>query len=354
MCTAVSFITKDHYFGRNLDFDFSYEENVTVMPRNYGLHFRNGVKMELPSEWSESGKSAHYAMMGMAYVVDNYPLYYDAVNEKGLGMAGLLFTGNAVYKHGKLEGKDNVASFEFIPWILGQCADVDEAKRLLAKINLTDEAFSEKLPPSPLHWMIADRKNTIVVEAVAGGLKVYDNPFHVLTNNPPFDFHRSNLHQYMGLTPEEPANTFAYNIHLVPFSRGMGAIGLPGDLSSTSRFVKAAFTRMNSVCGESEEESVSQFFHILGSVCQQKGCVRFKGEAGAEKESLNTADSMTQEKYEKTIYSSCCNATKGIYYYITYDNSCITAVDMHKEDLDGDALVAYPLIKEQQIVWQNE
>lgn len=353
MCTAVSFVTKDHYFGRNLDYAFSYEEKVTVMPRNYRLRFRNGVNMKLPSELLECGRDTHYAMIGMAYVVGDFPLYYDGVNEKGLGMAGLLFSGNAMYSSEKKPGMDNIGSFEFIPWILGQCASIEDAKRLLGKINLTDEAFSEHLPPSPLHWMIADRNNTIVVEAVADGLKIYDNPFHVLTNNPPFDFHRSNLHQYMGLTPEEPANTFARNIHLIPFSRGMGAIGLPGDLSSTSRFVKAAFTRMNSVCGESEGESVSQFFHILRSVYQQKGCVRFKGEENEGEESLNTPDLMARDKYEKTIYSSCCNATKGIYYYITYENSCITAIDMHKEALDGEKLVAYPLIKEQQVNWQN-
>lgn len=328
MCTAVSFVTKDHYFGRNLDYEFSYEESVTVMPRYY----KHG-------NWRNLGN--RYAMIGMAYVVDDYPLFYDAVNEKGLGMAGLLFAGNAVYSHEKKLKKDNVASFELIPWILGQCMDVEEAKKLLGRINLTDEAFSKELPPSPLHWMIADRNKTIVVEAVADGLKVYENPVHVLTNNPTFDFHMMNLNRYMSLSAGEPINTFAKEAGLEVFSRGMGALGLPGDLSSTSRFVKAAFTRMNSVCEESEEESISQFFHILGSVWQQKGCVRMQSDDG-------------RTVYEKTIYSSCCNATKGIYYYITYDNSCITAVDMHKEKLDGKVLVSYPLIKEQQIIWQNK
>lgn len=327
MCTAVSVVTKDHYFGRNLDYEFSYEESVTVMPRYY----KHASKRNLGNR---------YAMIGMAYVVDDYPLFYDAVNEKGLGMAGLLFAGNAVYSHEKKLKKDNVASFEFIPWILGQCANVEDAEKMLGRINLTDEEFSEQLPPSPLHWMIADRNRTIVAEAVADGLKVYENPVHVLTNNPTFDFHIMNLNRYMALSAGEPMNLFAKGVDLSSFSRGMGALGLPGDLSSTSRFVKAAFTRMNSVCEEAEKDSVSQFFHILGSVYQQKGCVRMKQDAG-------------RIVHEKTIYSSCCNATKGIYYYITYDNSCITAVDMHKENLDGEVLISYPLIKEQQISWQN-
>lgn len=333
MCTAVSFITKDHYFGRNLDYEYSYEETVTIMPRNYQLNFRNGLI-------TGNGSTGHHAMIGMAYVVDDYPLYYDAINEKGLGMAGLLFAGNAVYSHEKIDGMDNVASFEFIPWILGQCCTVKEAEELLGRTNLTAEAFSEKLPPSPLHWMIADRDRTIVVEALGDGIKVYDNPVHVLTNNPPFDFHLMNLNQYMALSAGEPINSFAECAGLSAFSRGMGALGLPGDLSSTSRFVKAAFTRMNSLCGESEEESISQFFHILGSVYQQRGCVRLRDKDGGE-------------SYERTIYSSCCNATKGIYYYITYDNSCISAVNMYKEDLDGKELISYPLLIEQKTVWNN-
>ena len=327
MCTAVSFVTKDHYFGRNLDYEFSYEETVTVMPRNYKHAARRSF-------------GNRYAMIGIAYVVDDYPLFYDAVNEKGLGMAGLLFAANAYYSHENIPKKDNVASYEFIPWILGQCADVEEAKKQLGRINITDRAFSEKLPPSPLHWMISDRNRTIVVEAVKEGIKIYENPVHVLTNNPTFDFQMMNLNRYMGLSADEPKNIFAKGVGLTAYSRGMGALGLPGDLSSSSRFVKAAFTRMNSVCGDSENESVSQFFHILRAVYQQKGCVRLKQDDGTI-------------GYEKTIYSACCNATKGIYYYITYDNSCISAIDMHKENLDGEKLVSYPLIKGQMISWQN-
>ena len=116
----------------------------------------------------------------------------------------------------------------------------------------------------------------------------------------------------------------------------MGSIGLPGDMSSSSRFVRAAFTKLNSVCGETEEEGVSQFFHILSSVEQPKGCTLVR-----------------EGEYEFTLYSSCCNTDQGVYYYKTYDNSQISAVDMHAEDLDGSKVVSYPLIKQQQIHFQN-
>ena len=328
MCTAVSYKTRDHYFGRNLDFEFSYDETVTITPHNYPFVFRNGKVL-----------NRHYAMIGMAFVVDNYPLYYEAVNDKGLGMAGLLFAGNAVYSEEKQLDKDNVASFEFIPWILGQCETVKEARDLLGRLNLVNEAFSETLPPSPLHWMIADRDEVITVEAVASGLRIYDNPVKVLTNNPPFDYQMTNLNNYMHLSSDVPVNCFSEKINLKPYSRGMGALGLPGDLSSVSRFVKAAFTRMNSISGESEEESVSQFFHILYSVYQQRGCVRM-----LKKE---------KEEYEITIYSCCCNADKGIYYYTTYENQQIICVDMRKENLEKSELISYPVIRKTEFRSQN-
>lgn len=324
MCTAITYYSKDHYFGRNLDLEFSYNETVVVTPRNYTFDFRK----------HESIKS-HYAMIGMAFVVADYPLYYDATNEKGLSMAGLNFPGNADYKSENPEC-DNITPFEFIPWILGQCDSVTSARKLLEKLNLVNINFSEQLPLSPLHWMIADQKESIVVESVKDGLKVYDNPVGVMTNNPPFDYQLFNLNNYMKASREPVENLFAKGLELDDYSRGMGAIGLPGDLSSASRFVKVAFTRMNSLSGESEMESVSQFFHILGSVDQQRGCVHLVG-----------------DKYEYTIYSSCCNMDKGIYYYKTYDNSQICAVDMKKEYLDGDSLCIYPLVKEQEVHWQN-
>ena len=202
---------------------------------------------------------AHYAIIGMAYVVGDYPLYYDGINEKGLGMAGLNFVGNAVYQEVG-EGRENIAQFEFIPWILAQCASVEEAREKLDKMNLVGTQFGEQLPAAQLHWIIADEKECIVVECMVDGLHVYDNPVGVLTNNPPFPQQMFLLNQYMHLSPKQPVNTFCEQLPLEQYSRGMGALGLPGDLSSTSRFACVAFTRLHAMSGESEAESVSQFF----------------------------------------------------------------------------------------------
>lgn len=325
MCTAISYKTTDHYFGRNLDLEYSYVESITVTPRNYLFSFQKEQEMK-----------THYAMIGIAYVVDDYPLYYDAVNEVGLGMAGLSFSGNAVYL---CEKKDmyNVAPYEFIPWMLGKCRSVREAKELLAKTNLIKHPFRCDLPLTPLHYMISDKDESIVVEPLEDGLHIYDNPVRVLTNNPPFPYQMFQLNNYLSLTRKEPVNTFAKELSLETYSRGMGGIGLPGDLSSQSRFVRAAFTKWNSLDGKNEEESISQFFHILGSVEQQKGCVQLEN-----------------GKFEYTVYSSCCNTEQGIYYYKTYNNSCIQAVNMHQEDLNGEKLTSYLLNTEQYIHWQNQ
>lgn len=324
MCTAVTYKTRDFYFGRTLDYDCSYCEEVTVTPRNYPFRFRHMGNI-----------NRHYAIIGMAFVQEDYPLYYDAVNEKGLGMAGLNFVGNAAYRDAVPE-RDNVAVFEFIPWVLSQCATVAEARKQIEKINLTADAFHAQLPAASLHWLIADKQEAITVESVQDGIRVYDNPVGVLTNNPPFDQQLFRLNDYMHLSAKDPQNRFSKDLKLSCYSRGMGALGLPGDLSSQSRFVRAAFVKMNAVSGETETESVSQFFHILGAVEQQRGCCE-AGEGG----------------YEITIYTSCCNATKGIYYYTTYENRRISAVDMHRENLDGSSLMRYPLITGEHIYRQN-
>ena len=324
MCTAVTYQTKDFYFGRNLDLEHRFREAVTVTPRNYPLRFRCGAVLE-----------RHYALIGMASVVDGYPLYYEATNEKGLSLAGLNFPKNAVY-YPESADRDNISPFELIPWLLGQCATVEEAMEKVTRLNLWNAPFSEALPLSPLHWILADKHRAVTLEPMVDGLKVYENPIGVLTNNPPFDFHMYHLANFINLTPQQPENRFSSRLELQPYSLGMGAIGLPGDLSSASRFIKAAFTKLNSVSGDTESESISQFFHILSSVAQQRGLSHVR-----------------HAEYEYTLYSSCCNTDQGIYYYTTYENSQITAVDMHRCDLDGQELFTYPLITGQQVRYQN-
>lgn len=313
MCTAATYKTECFYMGRTLDYEFSYGERVTITPRNFPFEFTNAGLC-----------SNHYAMVGMAHISGGYPLYYDAVNEKGLGMAGLNFAKTAEYPDA--DNSRCIAQFEFIPWILATCATLEEARKALGEIKLVGTPFSADFPAAKLHWIIADKTGAIVVEPHRDGLKIFDDPAGVLTNEPSFDQQMFHLNDFMHLSPKQPVNSFSDKLDLGLYSRGMGAIGLPGDLSSMSRFVRAAFTRANSVSGSGEEESVGQFFHILGSVEQVKGC-------------CEVADG----KFEYTIYTSCWNADRGIYYHTTYNDRQINAVDMHSADLDGNRLYSCPV-----------
>lgn len=324
MCTAVTYKTKDFYFGRTLDYEFSYGDEVVITPRKYPFYFRRAGKMQ-----------THYAMIGMAHVAENYPLYYEAANEKGLCMAGLNFVGNAFYGEEK-ENKDNIAQFEFIPWILGQCANMREARELLKKMTIVGIQFNENLPVAELHWIIADSNEAITVEYVKEGVRIYDNLVGALANNPPFDEQMFQLNNYMSLSAKTPKNSFSDKLPLHAYSRGMGALGLPGDLSSQSRFIRVSFVKMNSVSGDTEKESVSQFFHILGSVDQQRGCCELE-----------------DGEYETTIYTCCINADSSVYYYTTYGNHQITAVKMHKENLNGSMLIRYTPVQTEQFREQN-
>ena len=311
MCTAVSFKTNQFYFGRNLDLHQHYDEAVVITPRNFNLR--------IPTIYNQ-----HASIIGIATVVDNYPLYYDAINEYGLCIAALNFPGNAFY-HTEKKGFHNIASFELIPWLLSNCKSVEEAKKILELTNILGTSLSPELPASPLHWLLCDKNESVVIESIAEGLKFYQNDIGILTNNPPFPYHVQNLSNYLNITSNEPTNRFSPNLQISPYSFGMGGLGLPGDLSSASRFIRAAFVKENSSCDHDEISSINQFFHILDSVAQTQGCVRLK------------------DGLEKTVYSSCCNADTGVYYYKTYDNSQITAVSLHNIRTKENSLDIYPL-----------
>lgn len=311
MCTAVSITSGDRYFGRNLDFEHTFGEKIVISPRKYPFSFTNGEKQK-----------EHYAIWGIGIVQSEYPLYFDAVNEKGVCMAGLNFPGYAKYNK-KTEGKENIASFELIPWVLARCKTAQQAKELLSDVSITDEAFNEKMPPTPLHWIIADKRDCYTIEQTERGLRIYKNIVGILTNSPDFPSHLLNLKSYSNISAEEPQNRFCEKLDLTPYSKGMGAIGLPGDYSSMSRFVRACFVALNSEFGETETEKVHQFFHILGSVKMPKGCVR------------------TKEGSEMTNYSCCYNSDNGIFYYTSYFDSKIYAVDIKNENLNFEKLIIY-------------
>ena len=311
MCTAISLTANDHYFGRNLDLNYSFQESVVVMPRKFPLKFR-----------CTKATDSHFAMIGVATVDNGYPLFYDAVNEYGLSIAGLNFPDNAAYLPKDISSV-NITPFEFIPWILCQCKTVAEAETLLKKVRIVDIPYNDRYSLTPLHWIIADKDRSITVEPMASQVMIYENPFGILTNNPQFPYHLDNLRHYTHLSPQNPVPSSWNNLR--PVSNGTGALGLPGDFSSVSRFIRAAFIKETAAFNDDDRENIMQFFHMLQSVQQVYGSVR------------------NGDQYHKTVYSSCCNATQGIYYYTTYYNSQVTGINMHHNDLECKEITIHPL-----------
>lgn len=322
MCTSISMDIGGFCFGRNMDIEFVLPVQTVITPRKYPFKFRRGGAL-----------SEHYAFIGSAVIKQGYPLYCDAMNEFGLCMAGLSFPDN-VYLRGHSTEKIEVTPFELIPWVLGNCCDISQAVSLLSRTAIVDEPFNTDTPNTPLHWHIADKNGALVVECTADGMKLHDDPVGVLTNNPPFDFHLCNLRQYIAVTAEYPKSRYLGKYELSPFGRGFGAIGLPGDFSPPSRYVRAAFFKNNSVCGEDESSRISQLFHVLDNVAMPRG-------------SVLTADG----REELTAYSCCMS--EGVYYYKTYVNSRICAVDMRRERIDGTELIAYSISEKQDIMHLN-
>lgn len=313
MCTAATFKTKkgNVFFGRNLDYEMSYGEKIVSVSRSYPFVFRHTENCLY-----------HYAIIGMAHVEDNYPLFYDALNEKGLAVAGLNFVSNAYYFD--IDGnKDNVASFELISYILAKFKNVYEVKKALENINIVNTAYSDKLPPSSLHWIVVDKKgDCIVIESMKDGLHVYDNKTGCLTNNPPFNYQLDNLKKYSFLSDEDKVKTFSFDDSF--YSRGTGSTGLPGDLTSTSRFIRVCYASYFSqkendfklINDENEKEfGCNSLYYILQSVEQVKGLCK------------------VNDKYEYTIYSSSMSLLDsdedkiGSYSFKQYNNPNVYSLD---------------------------
>jgi choloylglycine hydrolase len=269
--------------------------------------------------------TTHFSIIGMATVINSVPLYYEATNEKGLSIAGLNFPDNAHYND-KKDGVNNITPFEFIPYVLSRCENVDDASVILKNINLVNISFSEELPLSPLHFFICDSKKAITVEPLKTGLKIYENPVGVLTNNPTFDWHLLNLQNYTALHNGSAENKLIKVFNQHSFSLGLGAVGLPGDFSSPSRFVKAVFVKENSPKNLEADSAVNQFFHILSSVAMPKGCVQTE-----------------RGEFEYTRYTCCCDTKKGDYYYTTYENPKVTKISIRDFDLNSSEIYSFKL-----------
>lgn len=317
MCTGLALETKDglHLFGRNMDIEYSFNQSIIFIPRNFKCVNKSNKK-ELTTK---------YAVLGMGTIFDNYPTFADGMNEKGLGCAGLNFPVYVSYSKEDIEGKTNIPVYNFLLWVLANFSSVEEVKEALKNANIVDIPISENIPNTTLHWMISDiTGKSIVVEQTKEKLNVFDNNIGVLTNSPTFDWHVANLNQYVGLRYNQVPEFKLGDQSLTALGQGTGLVGLPGDFTPASRFIRVAFLRDAMIKNDKDSIDLIEFFHILNNVAMVRGSTR-----------------TVEEKSDLTQYTSCMCLEKGIYYYNTYENNQINAIDMNKENLDGNEIKTY-------------
>lgn len=317
MCTGLALETKDglHLFGRNMDIEYSFNQSIIFIPRNFKCVNKSNKK-ELTTK---------YAVLGMGTIFDDYPTFADGMNEKGLGCAGLNFPVYVSYSKEDIEGKTNIPVYNFLLWVLANFSSVEEVKEALKNANIVDIPISENIPNTTLHWMISDiTGKSIVVEQTKEKLNVFDNNIGVLTNSPTFDWHVANLNQYVGLRYNQVPEFKLGDQSLTALGQGTGLVGLPGDFTPASRFIRVAFLRDAMIKNDKDSIDLIEFFHILNNVAMVRGSTR-----------------TIEEKSDLTQYTSCMCLEKGIYYYNTYENNQINAIDMNKENLDGNEIKTY-------------
>ena len=313
MCTGVRFSDNEGnmYFGRNLDWSEGYGEKVVITPRGYKY------KSAFLGEMANSP-----TLIGMGIVVENTPLYFDCANEHGLAVAGLNFPGYASYATEAVEGKTNVAAYEFPLWVALNFKTVEEIEKALPGVVIVAKPINEQYPVSELHWLIGDSKRSIVVEYTSHGMEIYDNDFDILTNQPGYGWHKENMRNYMNLFSMMPKGVKWAKATMTPFGSGSLMRGLPGGFYSTDRFVRVAYLNTHYPVQKSETDNVSRLFHTLAGVAMIDG--------GA---------AMADGKFEKTIYTGGYSSATQTYYYNTYENPAIQSVKMTDRDLSGDELI---------------
>ena len=331
MCTALTLKTEDGYtlFGRNMDLEYSFNQAIHLIPRNYA--YKNHV--------THTDCHTKYAILGMGVILseEKHPTLADGINEKGLACAGLNFPDYIRYESTVVEGKNNIGPYDIIFWILSNFSSIEELREPLNNLNIVGTPFDDKIPLPTLHWIVKDTTGAcIVIEATKEKLCVYENHIGVLTNSPTFDWHINHLNQYVGLSSYQAENTSWGDQPLTPSGHGLGAFGLPGDSSSISRFVRIAFLKSVLPPIPTLERGISEYFNLLGNVSMTDGIII-----------------KPHNQHEITIYTACMCLEKGIYYYKSYTNHRITAIDMHKENLDAPSIKTFNFIDKEDILLEN-
>ncbi|WP_070041396.1 linear amide C-N hydrolase [Robinsoniella peoriensis] len=311
MCTAMTMQTAEGetFFGRTMDFSFTLDPELFLVPRNY--------------VWSNTKKSAkiynQYSFIGIGQDISDL-IFIDGVNEMGFAAAALYFPGYAHFETAVLPEvkKISIAAIELVNFLLGMCASVSQAESIMHRIRIIGVEDSLTNSIAPLHWMITDKSGkSMVIECTKSGIHLFDNPIGVLSNSPDFEWHMTNLRNYMNVSPHQSEKEQWGEVVLSPFGQGSGAIGLPGDYSPPSRFVRTSFQKSNTPIPSSGSEAVITAFHIMEGVSIPKGVVA----------THRGTDDFTQ-------YTAFMNVNTGEYFYKTYYNSQIMTAKLYRDEFN--------------------
>ncbi len=309
MCTSMAIVSKNKnvFFGRTMDFSYELNPEVYVSPRDY--------------KWN-TGLGDHvinnkYKFIGIGQNIGKIT-FADGTNELGLAGAVLFFPGYADYNYYENSNEDrtSIASIDIMNFVLGNCSDVKDAIRALNNINIVGVEDSVTNSVAPLHWIFIDKSgNCITVEKTVNGLQIFNNQLKLLSNSPNFDWHMTNLKNYLNISPFQLESVSWGDITITPFGQGAGTFGLPGDYTSPSRFVRTAYLKSFTNVPTSDEEAINTCFNIMKGVTIPKGVVITK----------RGTDDYTQ-------YTAFMNINSGDYYFNTYSNNQITKVSLNQND----------------------
>lgn len=298
MCTATTLqsLQGENFFGRTMDFSHPIEPGIYIIPKNY--------------EWYSlaTGKKYidKYSFICNGQETDGMLGFFDGVNENGFAAAVLYFAGYAYYDL-PTKDKEEIASLDFLHYILGRCSSVEDLRALLKNINIVGILDPVTHTAAPLHWIATDRiGKCVVIEQTNKGLEVIDNPIGVMANSPDFNWHMTNLRNYMNVSVDQQNEVSWGNVSLTPFGQGAGTAGLPGGFTSPERFVRTAFLKTHVPVPKDRREGIMTCFHIMNNLFIPKGIV--VTDRGAD---------------DYTKYVAFMNTNTCEYYFKTHENDQI-------------------------------
>lgn len=329
-CTTFRIHAKDGsiLIGRSMELGLLLDSAVMVVPRGHSLAATR------PDQKPGTSWVSRYGFAGMNTL--GVDIATDGLNEAGLSVGALYIPGFVKYQPFPTRpGAPAISNLELANWMLSSFATVDEVRAALPKVAVYDLTIPPA-GPQPLHWAVADaRGGAIVVEYVGGELRIHDNPIGTLTNSPDFDWHLTNLRQHVDLTNQNVDPLRLGSVEIRPLGQGSGMLGIPGDYTPPSRFVRATALAWSLVPPATATEGANAAFHVLNAVDIPIGAVaqRVPGKDGA-------APTLA---YEQTQWATVHDLTNRLLYFRTYGNLAIRKVDLAKLDLAGKAIRHIPM-----------